>query len=90
MTTYATFSATYIVHDVELLKRKYEELASSRVYLEEPTEEDMEFMASQAILDLLDYGVSASDMGVEFYSSTCEPDTDDEARNASIGNLIYN
>jgi hypothetical protein len=90
MTTYATFSATFKVEDYELLKKKYMETDLYKLEIEEYGE-DHQFLSSTAILELLT-GVddkACHDIGVEFWASTCELDSEDETRLACNADLVY-
>lgn len=79
---YATLSATYIIEDINLLKKRHKDSQFGDQYLKEIADGEYEFMASQAILDLLNEGVRPEDMGVEFFSSACEPNSEDDTYTA--------
>ena len=90
MARYATFSATFKVEDYELLKKKYMETDLYKLEQEEYGE-DHQFLSSTAILELL-IGVNdkaSQDIGVEFYASACDLDTEEEKLNASNAYLVY-
>jgi hypothetical protein len=90
MARYATFSATFKVEDYELLKKKYMETDLYKLERDEYGE-DHQFLSSTAILELL-IGVNdkaSRDIGVEFYASACDLDTEEERRNASNADLVY-
>lgn len=92
MTTYATMTITYLFEDMELLKKRHLESEFGQEYLEEVENGEHEFAASSAILDLIHEGVSLVeflDMGVEFQSSVCHPNTDDATQTAINGELIF-
>lgn len=87
--TYATFSATFIVKDIELLKKKYAETEWGQIAFAEIESGEHDFNSASAILDLLLERGRESEIGVEFYASSCEPDSEDGERNASNGTLVY-
>ena len=94
MTTYATFTVTFKVHDRELLMSKFRETELYQHIKEQEGREDDEMLSSSAILELL-IGLNfegQAAIGVEELASTSDPDTDDEnqiATSIHYGDVTY-